>query len=323
MTPQTPLLIACAALSAIAVALLVLLLLRRKRDTLREIDAVTRLDLVINVLDEKLNAADVLTVAELTPIAEGLEKLRGGIAGLQRVVERAIATPPPPPPPPADAVALEHQILAESWKKFRADQELSAAFDDAMTDRAWTQLIDELTNVVPADLQPTFDAVIGPCREHRTLVQQIGLIPRVLSGTFPRLATDAEEVWRTRELASLLTAENTQRLDFRFRSWVTDAFLPFADLYLQRYQQARFEHGDGALEAGADLVRKVLRAAAVEAIDVTPGETLFDSARHVGRSTTNDPRFPDGVITGVVRNGFIEGGQQVIRQPEVIVNRMR
>ena len=70
-------------------------------------------------------------------------------------------------------------------------------------------------------------------------------------------------------------------------------------------------------------MREVLRVASVEPIDVTPGETLFDSARHVGRSTSNDPRFADGVITGVVRNGFIEGGRQVIRQPEVIVNRTR
>src|SRR5262249_34473725 len=101
-------------------------------------------------------------------------------------------------------------------------------------------------------------------------------------------------------------------------------FLQFADLYLQRCQQARLEKRDGSeLRDGLLLVRQVLHAADVEPIEVTPGETLFDSARHVGRSTTNDPRFADGVITGVIRNGFIEEGQQVIRQPEVIVNRMR
>jgi len=95
------------------------------------------------------------------------------------------------------------------------------------------------------------------------------------------------------------------------------------DLYLQRCQQAQIEKRDGATSEGLTLVRNMLRIAAVEPIEVTPGETLFDSTRHVGRSTSNDPRFADGVITGVVRNGFIEGGQLVIRQPEVIVNRMR
>jgi hypothetical protein len=29
------------------------------------------------------------------------------------------------------------------------------------------------------------------------------------------------------------------------------------------------------------------------------------------------------VIMAVVRNGFVQGGREVIRQPEVIVNRLR
>jgi hypothetical protein len=321
MTFETSLLIACTALSLTAVVLLALLWKHRRRETLRENDAVERLDLAIAVLDEKLHAADLLTSADLTPIAEELERLNGGMAGVAGAVDRMAAATPVAPP--TDPVALEHRILGESWRQFRANRELSVAFDEARKDRAWAPLIDQLTNVVPADLKPTFEAVIGPCREHRTLVQRIDLIPRVVDGKFPPLATDAEEVRRTRELAGLLTVESTHRLDFRFKGWVTDAFLPFADLYLQRYQQAQLEKRGGELEAGVNLVRQVLRMAAVEPIDVTPGETLFDSTQHVGRSTTNDPRFPDGVITGVVRNGFIEGGRQVIRQPEVIVNRMR
>jgi molecular chaperone GrpE (heat shock protein) len=42
----------------------------------------------------------------------------------------------------------------------------------------------------------------------------------------------------------------------------------------------------------------------------------------MGRSTANNPNFADGIIVGVVRNGFIRGGREVIRQPEVIVNRL-
>src|SRR5258708_7333392 len=177
--------------------------------------------------------------------------------------------------------------------------------------------------VVPADLKSTFDAVAGPCREHRSLLQRIELIPRIVNGNFSRLTTDAEEIRRTRELASLLTSELARALDFRIKSWVTDSFLPFADLYLQRCQQAQLEKSNGEMNEGLSLVRQMLHVAAVEPIDVKPGETIFDGTRHVGRSTSNDPRFPDGVITGVVRNGFIEGGQQVLRQPEVIVNRTR
>ncbi len=156
-------------------------------------------------------------------------------------------------------------------------------------------LLDDLTKFVPAELKPTFDAVIAPCREHRTIVQRIGFIPRIISGTFPRLENDADEARRTRELAGLLHCDG-HRLGFRFQSWVTETFLPFADLYLQRDQQARFEKRPGELQAGAALVRQLLRVAAVEPIEVTLGETQFDSARHIGRSTTNDPLVPDGSL---------------------------
>jgi hypothetical protein len=43
----------------------------------------------------------------------------------------------------------------------------------------------------------------------------------------------------------------------------------------------------------------------------------------MGRSTTSDPRLPDGSIASVVRNGFLRANQPAIRQPEVIVNRLR
>jgi len=319
MTLPTWLLLACTALSLIAVALLTLLLLRRKSETVGMADIASRLELAVTTLDQKLHAPNLLTVEALVPISEGLEELRAGMAGHTRAIEGVLAKPQSS----TDPIALEREILAQSWKKFHADRELSAALEDALEDRAWTELIDQLTNVVPADLKPTFDVVIAPCRDHRTLLQQMDLIPRVLNGTLQRQGSEAAEVWRTRELASLLTNESTSRLGFRFKSWVTDTFLPFADLYLQRCQQSQLETGDPKLDAGASLVGQILSIAAVEPIDVTPGETQFDSTRHIGRSTSNDPRFADGVITGVIRNGFIEGGQEVIRQPEVIVNRLR
>ncbi|MEO8382698.1 MAG: hypothetical protein ABI779_23775 [Acidobacteriota bacterium] len=319
MNLETTLLICCAVLSLAAVVLLVFMLRRRRRETFEKTDAAQRLDLIIQMLEERVRSVNVLTSDELLPIATGLERLRGGIEGIARIVKIAVDAPPLT----HDAVALEHEVLAQSWKQFHANQELNAALEDALQDRGWEPLIDRLSSVVPLELKPAFEAVMRPCREHRMLLQKISLIPRIGNGTLARLGTDAEEVRRTRELASLLTPEGNGHLAFRFRTWVTDTFLPFADLYLQRFQQAQLERGGDDLQAGATLVRQVLGLAAVEPIDVIPGETPFDSTRHVGRSTTNDPRFADGVITGVVRNGFVEGGQQVIRQPEVIVNRMR
>jgi len=65
----------------------------------------------------------------------------------------------------------------------------------------------------------------------------------------------------------------------------------------------------------------VLQLADLQPVALIPGVTPFDSSRHVGRSTTSDARLANGVIAGVIRNGFVRG-QKVIRQPEVIVNRL-
>lgn len=262
-------------------------------------------------------------VEQQTSVYTGIAMIREDLAGLARILTE---TSTARPTANGDPVRLEHQVLAEHWKQFRDRKELGAAYDSATQENPWDNVLADLAAVVPAELRPTFEAVMTPYREHRTLVRKIEIIPRVVNGEM-RLESEAAELKRTRDLTQLLTAvqsgDGASRLSFRFKSWVTDTFLPFADLYLQRYQQARFEKRGPELQEGMTLVRQLLRIASVEPIEVTLGETPFDSTRHVGRSTSSDPRFSDGVITGVVRNGFVEGGQQVIRQPEVIVNRVR
>lgn len=316
MTLETILLIITAALCVTTLALLVVLLLHARRDREQRQFSLT----AIRLLDEKLQAASLVTSNELARLADRLELVHGDVSALAHSLEGVLAREESGP---FDPVAIEHEILGESWRQFRKNVELSAALDDALQDRAWTQPLDQLKSVVPAELRPSFDDVVGPCREHRSLLQRLELIPLIVEGRFSRLPSDAEEIRRTRELAALLSSEVAKVAGFRFKTWVTDSFLHFADLYLQRYQQAQLDKRDAEMHEGMQLVRHVLSVAAVEPIDVTPGDTLFDSRYHVGRSTTNDPRFSDGVITGVVRNGFIEGGLQVIQQPEVIVNRMR
>lgn len=233
---------------------------------------------------------------------------------LARIAER------PPEPAASDAVRLEREVLAEHWKVFRDKKGIQQTQENP-----WENLLNELPALVPTDLQPSLEAVLTPYREHRFLIQKIGIIPGVISGQMP-LPSEAAELKRARDLTQLLvTTQNdgNGRLEFPFQEWVTDTFLPFADLYLQNYQKALLEKREGDLHKGMPLVREILRMASVEPIEVTLGETRFDSARHIGRFTSSDPHFADGVITGVVRNGFVESGRQVIRQPEVVVNRVR
>jgi hypothetical protein len=240
--------------------------------------------------------------------------------------------PAAPPPLPVDSMALEREVLGEAWKKFRQNEQVSAYLDKAAKDECWKQIGDpllmRLPKLVPDDLKPTFEAVLAPAREFDDLLVKISLIPKIVNGELPRLGSDAQELARTREFAQFLAISHNStflgdRLNFRVKNWVIDNFLAFADLYLQRYQQLQMENRQDVLEEGVSIVKRVLRVAAVEPIDVKLGETPFDSTRHIGRSTANDARFFDGVIVGVVRNGFIEGSTQIIRQPEVVVNRTR
>jgi hypothetical protein len=339
------LLIASTFFSIAAVTLITIAMFRSRRrkpeaaETAKKLnDAVTNLAGSLNLVDQKLQlastavadklqAANILTTDHLTPVAAGIDELRGELARVAVIVEEIVTRPSATAPATAGCVALEHHILSKQWNQFCANKELSAALDNASQQNGWEQLIDELTALVPEDLKPTFDSVMAPWREHRNLVAKLVLVPLLIAGQIPPRKIDAEEAWRAREFAAVLTtaqsSEGSRLLNFRMKNWVTETFLPFADLYLQRYQQAQLENRGAALLRGVSLVRQLLLLAAVEPIDVTPGETSFDSTRHIGRSTSNDPRFSDGVITGVVRNGFLEGGQQVIRQPEVIVNRTR
>jgi hypothetical protein len=272
-------------------------------------------------------SAKILSPVDLDGVSAEIRELRNQVGRLENGHD-----PAAPPPVMADSVALEREALGESWKKFRQNEQLCAYVDNAAKDECWKQIGDpllmRLPKLIPDDLKPTFEAVLAPAREYNNLLVKISLIPKIVSGEVPRLGNDAQELARTRDYAQLLAMSNHSsvigdRLGFRLKNWVMDSFLVFADLYLQRYQQLQTENRQSALEEGVAIVRRVLRVAAVEPIDVTLGETPFDSARHIGRSTTSDARFSDGVIVGVVRNGFMESGNQIIRQPEVVVNRTR
>lgn len=296
---------------------------RELNNTLANLQSAARTveDRLQKLLDE-FHPETILTADHLNTLATEARSLRADLAEIQLALSKDHSSVTDSPVT-YDQVRVEHEILAEHWKEFQKKELIVPDTEQ----EPWEPLVKDLGTCIPDDLKPSFDSVTAPWREHRHLLNRIGLIPRIAAGTFQSLSSPAAEVKRTRELASLLvsvqTPEGSGRLQFRFKNWITDTFLQFADVYLQRHQQMLLEHPGDSLQKGAVLVRQILRMAAVEAIEVVPGVTSFDSTRHIGRSTSSDPRFGDGVITGVVRNGFIEGGRQIIRQPEVIVNRPR
>jgi hypothetical protein len=257
----------------------------------------------------------------------------------QRPAQQQPSPPPPrspqpspaPPQPAVSPVDLEREILNETWKKFRENKEIVAAVEGAR-DNGWGEIHGPLLESLPQHVfedKATFDAVLAPAKDYANLLAKLSLIPRLLPGDpspVPPLDSNTQEMTRLREFTNLLTLiQNSNvvadRLQFRPKSWIADHFISFADLYLKRYLEAGLAGNAGRYEEGLRIVREILRVADIRPVELTLGQTPFDSNEHIGKSTIRDTSFSDGIILGVVRNGFTRGGR-VLRQPEVVVNRV-
>lgn len=267
---------------------------------------------------------DLATVyAQVGNIKKEIYRLQTSVAGKANTTDRSSGVP----------IDLEREVLGEAWKKLCDNKEVRAALNAARL-KTWegirNPLLVELPQIVPEDIKPTFDMILGPARDFDNMVTKIALVRRLVKKEISPLTVEAHELMRLRELTSLLmmilnSNAVADRLNFQLEQWVGDHFISFADLFLQRYQQAQLDgqqNMQAQLDPGLQIVMRILRIADLEPVDLTPGQTSFDSNRHIGRSTASNSCFANGVIVGVVRNGFIRGGREVIRQPEVIVNRL-
>lgn len=268
--------------------------------------------------------------AEIESLEQAIKEVKGNINLLFKEVVPLRPLKERLTHPSRVALDLEVEILRGAWQKF-SNNKLAAAILERAQTMGWEEvrelLLSQLPPAVPEELKPTFDTVVAPARDFHNMVAKLGLVQLLLNNDkeLPPLSSD-QALLRVRELISLLTMiQNSNlvadRLNFHFEKWVEDQFLSFADLYMQKYQKAQLENDGARLEPGLQIVRRVLKAAGLEPVDLTLGVTPFDSTRHIGRSTTCDSNFANGLILGVVRNGFMRGGQ-VLRQPEVIVNRV-
>ncbi len=308
--------------------------IRTSRDTLVGLEAkIGRID----DLHQEFGPTVKALASRLTSIEGGagtLTRLLGEFRVLKKDTESLFARIPTRSPgtlPASNLLALEREVLGEAWRKFRDNKEWLASIEDAPRDNHWQEicgpLLVDLPVDVPEELKPTFDATLAPARDYYNLVSKLSIIPRLTTGELGALPSEAEELTRLREFSQLLNMilnSNlvSSRLSFRLERWIADQFLGFADLFLQRFQQARLEgRNDVQLASGMPIILRVLKVANLEPVDLVLGRTLFESTKHMGRSTANRPDLPNGVIVGVVRNGFVRGGQ-VVRQPEVIVNRL-
>ena len=268
--------------------------------------------------DTRLSRVD----ERLHMVLEVLEQHRAQLAKLDSVQSAPIRSAPP-----TSALTLEREILREAWKRFRENRKLAEAMESAVRDPGWQDiLLSKIPQSVPGDLKLALDAILGPVQDSFNLVTKLFLVPRLVDGDLPKLESEAQEGARLREFGTLLIMTQSSRLadclNFRLGDWIEHHFLGFTDQFLQRYQQAQLEGATEPLESCHQLIRQVLGMAGLEPIGLTLGSTRFDDHVHLELSAAHYPNLPDGVIIAVVRNGFVRGGQEILRQAEVIVNRI-
>jgi hypothetical protein len=242
--------------------------------------------------------------------------------------------PARPNGPAADAspdLDLELAVLRATWERTLKELPFLSSLGEDAGKALREELLCELPRRIEADeeLRSSCASVLAPVRELENLIRKVSIAQKLVEGTLPPLDQPARQLQRIREGATLLTmlhssASFAERLNFRLEQWAGERFLTFADLFLQKRQQALLQGGlpSPAMDDGYRIVLDVLAAADLAPIEIELGRTLFDSSQHVGRSTASQPGLRDGVIAGVVRNGFKQRGGRVVRQPEVVVNRL-
>lgn len=226
---------------------------------------------------------------------------------------------------------LELAVLRASWERTVKELPLLAALGEDAGKALREELLRDLPRAIEVDeeLRSACASVLAPVRELENLIRKVSVAQRLVEGTLPPLDQPARQLQRIREGATLLTMLHSSssfadRLNFRLEQWAGERFLTFADLFLQKRQQALLQGGlpQAGLEEGYRIVLRVLAGADLEPVEIVLGRTLFDSSQHVGRSTACQSGLRDGAIVGVVRNGFRQRGGRVVRQPEVVVNRL-
>lgn len=132
------------------------------------------------------------------------------------------------------------------------------------------------------------------------------------------------EVLRIRDGLQLLTLLQTTDLadrirSFNLKSWIRGDFVRFADELIRARQRGPAP----GLEVAWEIIREALAHAGLQPVEIELGKTRFDSKVHIGRSDAHERDAQDGVIVGVVRNGFRDVlSEKYFQRPEVVVNRV-
>jgi hypothetical protein len=221
--------------------------------------------------------------------------------------------------------------LEQAWDQFeRQYQKLAIrakAFASRQENGAYYELQARLSSGLEGHpLNGLCDEVLFPLREYAHQMTRLASIPKLLKvgvrGSVEKELLGIRE--RAQLLANIQNSGAAERLlQFSPRAWVRGSFLDFADELLQAWQREVAAGREGELKDAHRLTVEALKAAGLELVPIELNRTQFDPSVHRGRATEFNGALPDGVIVGILKNGFRETGTgRVLIQPEVTVNRV-
>ena len=139
----------------------------------------------------------------------------------------------------------------------------------------------------------------------------------------PEQDIDTPELRSWSELLSSLQSSRKIRkmLNFKLAGWIRSDFLEVADMFLREYLDRKQEKSDDSWDELNQIVLDVLAKADLKPVEIELGKTNYNSKKHIARSSISNNSLPDKVITGIIRNGFMQK-ERVIQQPQVTINKV-
>lgn len=237
-------------------------------------------------------------------------------------------------------IKFENDILKKKWTDL--DENLKIIAEKAKTDEDERAFYQTILKKIPMKIKDEelkklalkYPEKIASLRVHNDKISMLHVInkrfkDKYIEDKYTQNDMTAinvhEEIEWIRKWTQFLSSFDDKRevdkiTEFSPTKWIRESFIEIADYFLVQYQNTKPDDRSNTYEELHSIVVNILAKAGIEPISITPYKTMFNSEKHLSRSSTSNESLPDGVITGVIRSGFKQG-ERPIQTPEVTVNR--
>lgn len=226
------------------------------------------------------------------------------------------------------AIKAESDLLAFAWQKWEGREAFKRAIEEADRSKPVVQVRGELIrNLGPAlvglpNLQGLLQAVLAPLQEFETTRSQFRTTEWLIGGGGESDLAHLLNLRKSLYFLHSMTSEGRERVlsGSNFERWLAASFVSFADefwLSLQREAPTRRQ----SLQGAQSIILQALKTGGIVPIEIAPRRTRFDASEHEAISQEVHGDVGDGLVVGVVKNGFrFQDGR--IQRAKVIVNRV-